>query len=232
MSPTPFIRISSHHHPSLSPSSSNRTAPTTSTATTPASVAAPTTTTTTAPSGPMAVPRTHDSVPPPLPPPSYIPEIAEGHDPGWQFANDPNRSDFARPVAVKPGSSLLGGATISNTNPLSSSSKNFWPEKDYHSEGSSPRSIVDARRGSSISTITVTRDHNMSDESLPPVDQDTSSSWGASDGRYVLLKALSPFALPFPYISVGAARHGMVAVSLDLPLLFKPSYTCMIELSD
>lgn len=58
---------------------------------------------------PMAIPHAREPVPPPLPPPQYLPEISTGRDPGWQWANDPSAADFARPLSVKPGSSLLGG---------------------------------------------------------------------------------------------------------------------------
>lgn len=57
----------------------------------------------------MAIPhaRGHD-VPPPLPPPRYIGEqLSEGQDPGWQWGNR-NDTGFG---GVKPGSSLLGGAS-------------------------------------------------------------------------------------------------------------------------
>ncbi|KAF2210087.1 hypothetical protein CERZMDRAFT_113530 [Cercospora zeae-maydis SCOH1-5] len=62
---------------------------------------------------PMAIPRVQEHhVPPPLPPPSHLP-ISPNHDPGWQWGNDPNGSDFGRPASVKPGSSLLGGGAAS-----------------------------------------------------------------------------------------------------------------------
>lgn len=100
---------------------------------------------------PMAIPRAQEPVPPPLPPPSYIPDISAGHDPGWQWGNDPTRSDFGRPASVKPGCSLLG-----------SCGRNFQPyekERDFYTPGVA----ADARRGSSVSTVTQHRDHDMSD---------------------------------------------------------------------
>ncbi|KAI7081907.1 hypothetical protein KC343_g21625, partial [Hortaea werneckii] len=83
-------------------------------------------------------------------PPTYIPEISAGHDPGWQWGNDPTRSDFGRPASVKPGSSLLGSV-----------GRDFRPtveERDIYTRG-----LNDARRGSSISTITMNRDSDMVD---------------------------------------------------------------------
>ena len=182
MSRTPSIRVCSHHLRSLSPSSLNRSTPPSTATTTTASF---TPSAANAVAAPMAILGAHDSVPPPLPPPSYIPEIAQGHDPGWRFANDPNRSDYGRPAAVKPGSSLLGGATTVTTPALT---RHVWPDNDRgDGSGNSPRSTtgIDARRGSSISTVTVTRDYNMSDEGVPPGKMDTSYSWAPSDGRYV-----------------------------------------------
>lgn len=150
MSSTPSIRISQHRRYPSPP--------------------APPAFTTAAPS-PMAIPHARDPVPPPLPPPSYIPELSAGQDPGWQWGNDPNRSDFGRPAAVKPGSSLLGGGT-GNT------------RREQEWEGFSQNPFNDARRGSSISTITGGRSHDMSDDtfgygeeqrSIPPISSLSSS---------------------------------------------------------
>ncbi|KAI7326858.1 hypothetical protein KC326_g108 [Hortaea werneckii] len=116
----------------------------------------------------MAVPRAQEPVPPPLPPPTYIPEISAGHDPGWQWGNDPTRSDFGRPASVKPGSSLLGSV-----------GRDFRPtveERDIYTRG-----LNDARRGSSISTITMNRDSDMVDAHS---DDDAALSRRASNYRY------------------------------------------------
>lgn len=146
MSSTPSIRISQHqrypsppNYPSISAAS------------------------------PMAIPRAQDPVPPPLPPPSYIPEISAGHDPGWQWGNDPSGADFGRTASVKPGSSLLGGA------------RSFRPaekERDTYMQ----YTASDTRRGSSISTVTVGRDHDMTDAHS---DEDGNSSRPSSNYRYV-----------------------------------------------
>ncbi|QIW97470.1 hypothetical protein AMS68_002988 [Peltaster fructicola] len=94
---------------------------------------------------PMAIPRAREAVPPPLPPPQYIPEISPGRDPGWQWANDPSASDFARPASVRPGSSLLGGFHKSTSQERNTDGR----VDDY------------ARRTSSTSTITPPRDVEM-----------------------------------------------------------------------
>jgi hypothetical protein len=67
----------------------------------------------------MSIPRTQQAVPPPLPPPSFIPEIASGHDLGWQWGNDSASSQFGRAASmsnasatVRPGSSLYGGSGL------------------------------------------------------------------------------------------------------------------------
>ncbi|KAF2721443.1 hypothetical protein K431DRAFT_303428 [Polychaeton citri CBS 116435] len=88
MSSTPSIRISQHlRHPSSHPSYNPLHA-----------------------ASPMAIPNIQEAVPPPLPPPTFIPDLGTGHDPGWQWGNDPNSIDFGRAASVRPGSSLLGNA--------------------------------------------------------------------------------------------------------------------------
>jgi hypothetical protein len=59
----------------------------------------------------MAIPNTRETAPPPLPPPRHIPELNDGHDSGWRWANGRSNSDAAAHFQqVKPGSSLLGGS--------------------------------------------------------------------------------------------------------------------------
>ena len=118
---------------------------------------------------PMAIPRARQPVPPPLPPPTYIPEISAGADPGWQWGNDPNGADFGRPASVKPGSSLLGGAAKSSRQ---------GKEQDFGAQ----YPLEGTRRGSSISTITLGRDSEMHDGTLSHVDEDTNSSRPTSNG--------------------------------------------------
>lgn len=118
---------------------------------------------------PMAIPRARQSVPPPLPPPTYIPELSAGQDPGWQWGNDPNGADFGRAASVKPGSSLLGSAAKSTRQGQEQDSAAQYP-------------FDDARRGSSISTVTLGRDYEMRDETLSRGDDDASSSRPSSNG--------------------------------------------------
>lgn len=129
---------------------------------------------------PMAIPRAHEAPPPPLPPPPFIPDLAAGHhDPGWQWGNDPNGSDFGRPASVKPGSSLLGGTMM----------KGFGRHEKEHDQppAYNNNAVDNARRGSSISTVTITRDHyDMAEAgSLTPSDEDGSISRPPSNYRYV-----------------------------------------------
>lgn len=150
MTSTPSIRISQHrryHSPPQQPAHS----------------AAP---------SPMAIPRARDPVPPPLPPPSYIPELSAGQDPGWQWGNDPNRSDFGRPAAVKPGSSLLGGG-------------NTYGRRNDDFEGPSQNPFPDARRGSSVSTITGGHSCEMGDEGSRHVEEQRRLSRPSSNHGYV-----------------------------------------------
>lgn len=121
---------------------------------------------------PMAIQRAQEAPPPPLPPPSYIPDISAGHDPGWQWGNDPSGSDFGRPASVKAGSSLLGGATWG-----------FRQEKER--DDSAHDTAGDTRRGSSISTVTFTRESDMADDHMSHSDEDGSVSRPSSNYRYV-----------------------------------------------
>ncbi|TKA82301.1 hypothetical protein B0A55_01458 [Friedmanniomyces simplex] len=146
-SSTPSIRISQHHRYLNSPTYPSPFA-----------------------SSPMAIPRAQDPVPPPLPPPSYIPNLSAGHDPGWQWGNDPNGSDFGRAAPVKPGSSLLGGGLHGFRQEQ---------ERDVYAQ----RAAAEARRGSSISTVTVDRDYDMGDEHTAHSDEDGNGSRLSSNYR-------------------------------------------------
>lgn len=123
---------------------------------------------------PMPIPKAQEGAPPPLPPPTHIPEITGGKDPGWQWGNDPSSSNFGRAAAVKPGSSLLGAGT---RNPL------YAKELEHTGNGS----MDDGRRGSSLSTVVgITRDHEMPDAQQQSDDE---GSRTGSSYRYVRLVA-------------------------------------------
>lgn len=133
---------------------------------------------------PMAIPCAREAVPPPLPPPSHIPEIYAGHDPGWRWGNDPNGIDFGRSASVKPGSSLWGAHSMKRS-----------PQDKEHDHR--PRqSANDLRRGSSISTVTLKqdRDTGINDGDMAPSDEDGPISRPPSNHRYVLNTAT-----PFPH---------------------------------
>ncbi len=108
---------------------------------------------------PMAIPGARDPVPPPLPPPTYIHELSSGSDPGWQWGNDPSAADFGRPASVKAGSSLLG-----------SFAKSTRLQKEHENAAHYP--FNDGRRGSSISTVTASREQDMMDEPFQHSDED------------------------------------------------------------
>ena len=152
-SSTPSIRISQHQRHASPSSCSGPQAETAS---------------------PMPIPKTQDSVPPPLPPPTHIPEITTGQDPGWQWGNDPSSVDFGRSAAVKPGSSLLGGELRS-------------PLHAKELEHTRNNSMDDGRRGSTLSTIAgMQRDHDMPDAQQQHSDEEgVSRSRSGSNYRYV-----------------------------------------------
>ncbi|KAL1960237.1 hypothetical protein VTO42DRAFT_8780 [Malbranchea cinnamomea] len=64
---------------------------------------------------PMTIPGTHEALaPPPLPPPRFIEDLAQGHDSGWKWSNSFEQGQFGQPATlppIKPTSSLLGGAS-------------------------------------------------------------------------------------------------------------------------
>lgn len=121
----------------------------------------------------MAIPHAREPVPPPLPPPSYIPELSAGQDPGWQWGNDPNRSDFGRPAAVKPGSSLLGGGVGGSA------------RRDQEWEGFAQNPFNECRRGSSISTVTGARSYDMPDDGYGVGEEHKPTSRPTSNYGYV-----------------------------------------------
>lgn len=75
---------------------------------------------------------------------------------------------------MKPGSSLLGGAMMRSVRQEK--------EQDHRPY----QSFDDARRGSSISTVTVTRDYEPSEGMLTPNEDDCSLSRPLSNYRYVV----------------------------------------------
>ncbi len=89
----------------------------------------------------MSIPNAREPVPPPLPPPRYLADIADGshgRDLAWQWGNShEDNSQWGRSAtSVKPGSSLYGN--------FSAGRKSIMDEPPEFSP----------RRGSSISTIT------------------------------------------------------------------------------
>lgn len=147
MSETPSIRISEHQHPCFERPPRYTTLPATAAA------------------KPMVIPHAEELAPPPLPPPSHIPEMATGQDPGWQWGQD--SSDFGRPASAKQNSGLLGARCTR-------------PDMDHEYP---PYHVgEDLRRGSSISTITVNREYDMQDGSLTPGDD---GGRAAANYRYV-----------------------------------------------
>lgn len=142
MSTTPSIRISQHHRYPTPYTSKPYTA------------------------APIPVPMAQEPVPPPLPPPANILGLASGRDPGWQWGNDPDSSDFGRAASVQPGSSLLGSS-------VKSRHARIIP-------------VDHERRGSSISTVTgvAQYDSEMADERSAQGDE-SGQARPSSNNRYV-----------------------------------------------
>lgn len=120
------------------------------------------------PSSAMPIPHAREAVPPPLPPPRHIADIAEngsnGTDIAWQWGNSHQEMDWGRSVSsVAPGSSLHGS---------------FASRSSFAAE----RPDV-ARRGSSNATIKPTVNGDLRDSiSAFPKDEGYASLSGTSLG--------------------------------------------------
>ena len=110
---------------------------------------------------PMSIPNAREAVPPPLPPPKHIPDIADGgshgRDIAWQWGNPHEDQDCGR-APVPSGSSLYGSFA-------------------------SRKSVMDSRpdfdrRGSSTSTIKSISGDDGREAMYPKVDEGYASlSW-------------------------------------------------------
>lgn len=92
-------------------------------------------------SGPMAVPNAHREdqyVPPPLPPPRHMEDLAAGSDPGWRWGNSSNHGGF-------------GGGKFDSSISSSSSLRGSWDSR-MEDEGFSDRPDPSRRNLSITST--------------------------------------------------------------------------------
>lgn len=136
----------------------------------------------------MSIPRTQQAVPPPLPPPSFIPEIASGHDLGWQWGNDSTATQFGRAASisnasanVRPGSSLYGGSGL----------RDAERHLDRHDQSPRTHAMRDDRHMSM--SAAVTERERVNKDMIP---RSCEMDWRpTSNFRYVSYK-ISIFALP------------------------------------
>jgi len=93
---------------------------------------------------PMTIPHSRPAeVPPPLPPPRIIPDLTNGHDPGWSWGNPMGDGRFGKLAPIKQSSSLNGGYRRAPTE--ASRDEEAMEEMDVDGEFD--------RRGSNVSTI-------------------------------------------------------------------------------
>lgn len=117
--------------------------------------------------GPMSIPNARDPVPPPLPPPRHLADIAEGGSNGpdiaWQWGNSHEDNDWRRHIpSVAPGSSLYGSFA---------SRKSMMDERpDFE------------RRTSSTSTIKSLAGTDTREKTYPRIDEGYASLSGTSIG--------------------------------------------------
>lgn len=79
----------------------------------------------------MPIPnRRPDEAPPPLPPPKFSDDIANGQDLGWKWGNSQPDSGPSRPALapIKPGSSLFGGYQSGS---LGQSTRSTWGKRQH-----------------------------------------------------------------------------------------------------
>ncbi|RDW91479.1 hypothetical protein BP5796_02644 [Coleophoma crateriformis] len=116
---------------------------------------------------PMSIPNAREPVPPPLPPPKHIADLADsrrnGPDIAWQWGNSAEGDDWGRAASsVPPGSSLYGSFTGRGNNLA-----------DEH---------PDARRGSSVSTVKSISGVVDTRDNYPRIDEGYASLSGSSIG--------------------------------------------------
>jgi len=121
---------------------------------------------------PMAIPNAREAPPPPLPPPRYINDLSNGHDPGWQWTN--NRGDA--PVVGKTYGSVKSGSSSRRGGQDSS--------QEISVEDDGPFYFGASRRASSITTTNTVDTSTMQGDSPENSDQDRSRP-SLSNHRYV-----------------------------------------------
>ena len=119
-------------------------------------------------SGPMSIPNARDPIPPPLPPPRHLADIADGGNNGpdiaWQWGNSHEGSGWGGSISsVAPGSSLYGGSFASR------------------------KSVMDdrpefTRRTSSTSTVKSITGLERQENPYPRIDEGYASLSGTSIG--------------------------------------------------
>lgn len=96
----------------------------------------------------MPIPGTHcDEAPPPLPPPRYNEELAQGIDVAWSWANsDPFNNTARRLAPIKPNSSLYGGDLHLRRSSGRSRDDEMDLDEDYPRKGSDVSTVKSATR--------------------------------------------------------------------------------------
>jgi hypothetical protein len=92
---------------------------------------------------PMTIPHNRPAeAPPPLPPPRFIEDLANGHDLGWKWGNSGFEGGFGKLPPIKQNSSLIGGY---RRLPMDTSCDEGIEDMDVDGDFD--------RRGSTVSTI-------------------------------------------------------------------------------
>lgn len=118
-------------------------------------------------SSPMSIPSKpmfNFAPPPPLPPPSRIADLEDGHDPGWLHANSQDSPASRKLAPISPSSSLFGGH-----------SHRRRPEASTHGD---PMMLDDLEGRQGRAPVTRSPEAQIRIEPPPPIDDGFRNSVG------------------------------------------------------
>lgn len=114
----------------------------------------------------MAIPGTRiENVPPPLPPPRYNEDLANGHDIAWHWGNNERVGGIGALAPIRPGSSLLGGPLYQQSYHQHYSGRSRSHDEDEADD--MDLDDEDDRRGSAITIHSVTRSEAARGNRIP-----------------------------------------------------------------
>lgn len=163
---------------------------------------------------PMTIPHNRPAeAPPPLPPPRFIEDLANGHDLGWRWGNSVDDERFEKLPPINQSSSLHGGYRRQLVNTIQD--EEAAEEMDVDGEFD--------RRGSTVSTIRSPSHPEVFPGSLGYIysgGKRTPSPSATSNQRLVHSAVLAAGAASYPFIlpeDYAALRHNVLPLSYAQP---------------